>query len=336
MTFGFLRALFVCICMITGYQLGMAYQAVEPAWGLLGAGIGTVIALLVIGLEKGLGRVSLRGMSAAVFGLVLAILFSKLLGGVMDAMPLSSGAAAIAKIALTIVMCYLGVIFALRGRDEFNVIIPYVKFQRQDESDTPLILDTSSIVDGRFQEVLQTGFLHGRLIVPKFVLTELQQVADSEDEMKRARGRRGMDLLNKLRKEGRVPLKIHDDDFPNIHSVDEKLVQLAKVLQAKVLTTDYNLNKIAEFQGVPILNVNELAAALKPVVQPGEILEIKLSREGKENNQAVGYLDDGTMVVVDNAKRLIGQSQRVCVTSALQTQSGRMIFAKLESDKSSN
>jgi uncharacterized protein YacL len=179
-------------------------------------------------------------------------------------------------------------------------------------------------------DVCQTKFLEGRFVIPRFVLKELQQVADSQDALKRNRGRRGLDILNKLRKTPQIAVKIHEEDFPEITTVDEKLVKLAKLLGGKVLTNDYNLNKVAEFQGVSILNINELANALRPVVLPGEMMEVRLVKEGKEYNQAIGYLDDGTMVVVDNAKRHMGTVQQVFVTSVLQTAAGRMIFARLD------
>lgn len=168
------------------------------------------------------------------------------------------------------------------------------------------------------------------MVIPRFVLRELQQIADSQDALKRNRGRRGLDMLNKLQKTENIDVKIHEEDFPELSDVDTKLVKLAKFLGAKVFTNDYNLNKIAELQGVAVLNINDLANALKPVVLPGEILEIKISKEGKEYNQGVAYLDDGTMVVVDNARHLIGQTIKTNVTSVLQTSAGRMIFARLE------
>jgi len=195
------------------------------------------------------------------------------------------------------------------------------------------VLDTSVIIDGRIADICETGFIEGALVIPQFVLKELQQIADSADPIKRNRGRRGLDMLNKIRKSGAVEVKIHEDDFPDITEVDAKLIKLAKMLSAKVFTNDYNLNKIAELQGVAVLNINELANALKPVVIPGELMEVKIVKEGKEYNQAVAYLDDGTMVVIDNAKQLIGHTAKVLVTSVLQTAAGRMIFAKVEAQK---
>ncbi len=336
MTFGFIRALFILISMIVGFQLGSAWEGFGSSWGLVGAGIGIGIAVGIILLEHGLGKVSLRGLSAAVFGLVLALIVSKFLIGAIDLVPeLDATAAPILKLVLVLILSYLGMVFSMRGRDEFNLIIPYVKFDRQDQSDAVLILDTSVIIDGRILDVCQTKFVEGRFVVPRFVLKELQQVADSKDSLKRNRGRRGLDILNQLRKTSHVSMKIHEEDFPEISSVDEKLVKLAKVLSAKVLTNDFNLNKLAEFQGVTILNINELANSLRPVVLPGEIMEVRLIKEGKEPNQAIGYLEDGTMVVVDNAKKMLGGVVTATVTSVLQTNAGRMIFTKLDSEKTS-
>ena len=331
MTFGFIRALFVLISMIVGYQLG---TAVDATGGIIGAGVGVMISFLIILVERGLGKLSLRGLSAAVFGLVLAMIVSRFLSGAVDLVPdLDPAAASTIKLIMVMILCYFGMVFAMRGRDEFNLIIPYVKFDRQDQNDSVLILDTSVIIDGRIMDICQTKFLEGRFVIPRFVLKELQAVADSQDPLKRNRGRRGLDILNKLRKIPQASVKIHEEDFPDVSHVDEKLVKLAKVLDAKVLTNDYNLNKVAELQGITILNVNELANALRPVVLPGEALEVRLIKEGKESNQAIGYLDDGTMVVVDNARRYLTQSMRVTATSVLQTAAGRMIFAKLEEKK---
>jgi len=225
-------------------------------------------------------------------------------------------------------------VISIRGKDEFSLIIPYVKFVRQDENEDLTILDTSVIIDGRIADICETNFIEGRLIVPVFVLKELQHIADSEDSLKRARGRRGLDILNKIQKSKKIEVRIHNEDFEDIREVDSKIIRLAKVITAKVLTNDFNLNKIAELQGVKVLNINELSNALKPVFLPGEEMEIRITKEGKEYNQGVAYLDDGTMIVVDNAKQLIGQSIHVVVTSVLQTSAGRMIFAnKVEYSK---
>jgi len=331
MTFGFIRTLFVLISAIVGFQLGSAFQGVGSTSALVGMAIGVSVSLFIILVETGLGKLSLRGLSAAVFGLILALIISRFLTGAIDLIPdLEPVFSSSLKLVLVLVLSYFGMIFSMRGRDEFNLIIPYIKFDRQDQKDTVLILDTSVIIDGRIMDICQTKFLEGRFVIPGFVLKELQQVADSQDPLRRNRGRRGLDILNKLKKLPQVGIRIHEEDFPDITTVDEKLIKLAKILSARVLTNDFNLNKVAELQNVTILNINELAQALRPILLPGEMMEVRLVKEGKEHSQGIGYLDDGTMVVVDNARRLIGQSAQVIVTSVLQTAAGRMIFAKLE------
>jgi len=236
--------------------------------------------------------------------------------------------ALVMQVVLTLIFCYFGMTLAIRGKDEFNLIIPYVKFTRQDRRDDITIIDTSVIIDGRIVDLCETGFIGGRFIVPRFVLRELQQVADSSDALKRNRGRRGLDILNKMQKNSHMDVKIHEEDFADIIETDAKLVKLAKLLSGRVFTNDYNLNKVAELQGVQVLNINELSNALKPVMLPGEVVEVKVVKEGKEHNQGIGYLDDGTMIVVEGGRQLIGQRKQVAVTSILQTAAGRMIFAK--------
>ena len=191
------------------------------------------------------------------------------------------------------------------------------------------VVDTSAIIDGRILDTFKTKFLEGKVIIPKFVLKELQQIADSADPIKRQRGRRGLEILHSIQKEVGQDITLHDEEFPETPEVDAKLVKLAKLLEAKILTVDFNLNRVANLQGIKVLNINELANALKPVVFPGEEMRVKLIKEGKEHNQGVGYLDDGTMIVVEEGRRMLGQEVGVVVTSVLQTQAGRMIFAKL-------
>ena len=194
------------------------------------------------------------------------------------------------------------------------------------------ILDTSVIIDGRIADLIDTKFIEGVLIVPKFVLEELQQIADSADSIKRIRGRRGLDVLNRLKKDKNTLIRITDQDFPEISEVDSKLVKLAKTLNAKIITNDFNLYKVAEIQGITVLNINQLANALKPVVLPGERMKIVVIKEGKDPGQGIGYLDDGTMIVVDSGKKYVGEEVFVTVTSVLQTPAGRMIFAKIDHD----
>ena len=226
---------------------------------------------------------------------------------------------------------YAGAIVALRKRDDLaawlNLSTGHSRRQRT-ASGQYKILDTSVIIDGRIADIARTGFLEGTLVIPAFVLQELQHIADSSDVLKRNRGRRGLDILNRMQKESKVKVQILDRDFDDVYDVDAKLVRLAKRLDAKVLTNDFNLNKVAELQGVEVLNINELANAVKPVVLPGEEMVVHVIKDGKEHGQGVGYLDDGTMIVVDGGRRFIGESVGVMVTSVLQTAAGRMIFAK--------
>ena len=330
MTLFFVRGFFILISMLVGYQIGALLGSPQSDSALIGLGIGAVVSVGIILVERGLRRISVRGLSSAVFGLIFGLLAAKLLTEAVMLLPVDEATARTMRVIFTLVLCYLGMIVAIRGRDEFNLIIPYVKFTRHDQVQQNIVLDTSVIIDGRIIDICHTKFIEGRLIIPRFVLKELQQIADSSDTLKRNRGRRGLDILNKIQKLDRVVVKIHDEDFPEISEVDAKLVKMAKVLDGKIFTNDYNLNKVAELEGVAVLNINELANALKPVVLPGEMMEVKIVKEGKEYNQGVAYLDDGTMVVVEEGRKLIGQTLEVLVTSVLQTSAGRMIFGRVD------
>ena len=321
------RILFMLGCMFIGYQVMILKGLMMGALGMV---IGGLIALLLIVLEAGLRRVSVSGLSRAVFGLILGLIIAKLAGDAFSLAPLDADTLSSIRVSLTLIFAYLGMVMALRGKDEFNIIIPYVRLRRQDQSEDITVLDTSVIIDGRIVDICKTKFLSSKIVIPKFVLRELQQIADSTDPIKRQRGRRGLEMLHTVQKEAGIDITISEEDFSDTSEVDAKLVKLAKLLGGKILTVDFNLNRVASIQGIKVLNINELANALKPVVFPGEQMQIKLIKEGKEHNQAVGYLDDGTMVVVEDARRLIGQEVKVAVTSVLQTQAGRMIFTKLE------
>ncbi|MHB8154445.1 MAG: PIN domain-containing protein [Candidatus Omnitrophota bacterium] len=316
------RLLFVLGSMFIGYQAG--------GNSFIGIAIGALAALIMILIEVGLRKVSVSGLSSAVFGLILGLIMAKLVGDAFSLAAMDANMLSRIRVGLTLIFCYLGMVMALRGKDEFNIIIPYVRLRRQDQSLDVVLLDTSVIIDGRIVDICKTRFLGGKVIIPKFVLRELQQIADSTDPIKRQRGRRGLEILNTIQNEPGMDITIHEQDFSETSEVDAKLVLLAKLLEAKILTVDFNLNRVASIQGIKVLNINELANALKPVVFPGEEMHLKLIKEGKEHNQAIGYLDDGTMVVVEDARRLIGQDVNVVVTSVLQTQAGRMIFTKVE------
>lgn len=240
------------------------------------------------------------------------------------------------SVGINILMAVLGLDIAIKKRDDLMTLFFNIKkigsgkdkkSKGVSKSD-PKVLDTSVIIDGRIFDLCQTGFIEGPLVIPNFVLEELRHIADSSDSLKRNRGRRGLDILNKIQKELSIDVQISEKDFPDIAEVDSKLLKLAQVLLGKVITNDYNLNKVAEFQGVPVLNINELANAIKPVVLPGEEMKIQIVKDGKESGQGIAYLDDGTMIVVEGGKKFIGEIVDVIVTSVLQTAAGRMIFAK--------
>ena len=323
----FLRLLFLMGGTIVGYNFSGIYL---NSSGLFGALVGLSAALCIMLLEMGMRRVSVRGLSSAVFGLILGLIMAKLVVDAFSIAPLAPEQLSLARVLLTSIFCYLGMLIGLRGKDEFNVIIPYVRLRRQDYSEGINVLDTSVIIDGRIIDIYKTNFLTGRLVIPRFVLRELQQIADSTDSVRRQRGKRGLEILHNLQKNAAGDISISEEEIPEVPEVDAKLVKLAKLLEAKILTVDFNLNRVASLDGIKVLNINELANALKPVVFPGEIMQIKLIKEGKEHNQAVGYLEDGTMVVVEDARKFIGQELKVIVTSVLQTQAGRMIFTRTD------
>ena len=239
----------------------------------------------------------------------------------------------ILRLFITTICCYVSISTLLQTKDEFRFIIPYVEFSKQIKGQKPLVLDTSVIIDGRIADICDTRIIDSRLIVPRFVLQELQAIADSSDKLKRNRGRRGLDILKRLQNNPKVELQMHEANLPELREVgrvDERLVVFAKVLSARVMTNDFNLNKIAQLQGVEVINLNEVSNALKTVALPGEGLTVKLVKPGDQLGQGVGYLDDGTMVVVEQGRQHIGQEVMITVTSVLQTPAGRMIFGRLD------
>lgn len=279
-------------------------------------------------------------ISAIYFGLLMGFLLGQLLGaalhpfiqGYFDPYQ-DSGWLELIKVFITLVCCYISVSVLVQTKDDFRFIIPYVEFSKQLKGARPLVLDTSVIIDGRIADICDTGILDTKLIVPRFVLQELQGIADSNDKIKRNRGRRGLDVLKKMQGNTKVDLQMHEGNLAElreVHKVDERLVVLAKVLSGRVVTNDFNLNKIAQLQGVEVINLNELANALKLVALPGESLSVRIVKQGDQMGQGVGYLDDGTMVVVEQGRSMIGQDVAITVTSVLQTPAGRMIFGKIE------
>ena len=264
-----------------------------------------------------------------VAGLIIALMIGVLLSFPLSRIP---WVGPYLSLMITLVLAYLGVTFILNRKDEFSFIssqlLKRTSLAPQEKKHTVKILDTSVIIDGRIMDISKTGFLEGELIVPGFVLEELRHIADSPDLLKRNRGRRGLDILNKMQKEMDITVRIINKDYEDIAEVDSKLIKLAQELSGRIVTNDFNLNKVCELQGVSVLNINELANAVKPVVLPGEEMSAQIIKDGKEAGQGVAYLDDGTMIVVEGGKRFIGETVEVLVTSVLQTAAGRMIFAK--------
>ena len=237
------------------------------------------------------------------------------------------------RLILTLICCYICISLLLQTKDEFRFIIPYVEFSKQLKGGKPMVLDTSVIIDGRIADICETRFIDAKMIVPRFVLQELQSIADSSDKLKRNRGRRGLDMLKRMQNNPKVEMQLHEgnlSELRNVQKVDERLVVLAKALSARVVTNDFNLNKIAQLQGVEVINLNELSNALKSVALPGETLTVKLVRQGDQIGQGIGYLDDGTMVVVEQGRQYLGQEMAITVTSVLQTSAGRMIFGRVD------
>jgi len=314
-----------------GMAFGPALGIPATNWWLAGAGF--LFGVLAVLLEWQARRIPVDrlfwGAMGGIVGLGLGLGLGTAVGAVApDAGPLGRG-------LFGLLLTYLGASVALAKRDELEdmstKLFPKTAARRQGFK----ILDTSVIIDGRIVDLSEVGFLEGTLVIPQFVLRELQQIADSPDPLKRNRGKRGFDVLQRLQRLPGATVRIEDQDFPQVREVDRKLIELAKAMGGKVVTNDYNLNKVAELSGVSVLNVNELANALRPVVLPGERVHVHVVKEGKEAGQGVAYLDDGTMVVVDHGKRFIGQQVSVTVTSVLQTTAGRMIFSRLKDEEGS-
>ena len=321
-----IRVLFVFVTALSSYELRPLGLAPWPA-----AGVGFLFGLAVVLFELRLRQVSLRRLIGAVIGSILGIvgayLFSLVIRNSLQPGPTQS----FLQLFLMLLMAYIGLVVGAGKGDLLNLAALGGIFGGEKQSKKSYkILDTSVIIDGRIADIAETGFLDGVIVLPQFVLRELQLVADSADSMKRNRGRRGLDILQRIQKIATLTVQIVEDDFPAVREVDLKLIELAKLYEGKIVTNDFNLNKVAQLQGVAVLNINELANSLKPIVLPGEIMKVFILKEGKEYNQGVAYLDDGTMVVVDNARKMIGKNVDITVTSVLQTTAGKMIFGKFD------
>src|ERR671933_424811 len=339
-----IRLVFTAILVTSGYVLHPvsgewlvnAGLVSEPlASKLVSAVVAAIIAVAIIFFEVRIRRASLKTLIGAAVGSIMGIVGAYLIGSLIssqESMAVAPETKTFLTLSLTFFMAYVGLMVGAAKGDYLDLSALGGIFSDKTTRRDYKILDTSVIIDGRIADVAETGFLGGTIVIPQFILRELQQVADSPDSSKRQRGRRGLDMLNRLQNNNALDIQVIETDFPSVREVDLKLIELGKQLDAVIVTNDFNLNKVAQLRGVNVLNINELANALKPVVLPGEAMRVFILKEGKEYNQGVAYLDDGTMVVVDNARRLIGKNADIAVTSVLQTTAGKMIFGRLWED----
>jgi uncharacterized protein YacL len=331
-----LRVVFAAFLVGAGYVLHPI-----PGHRLFSAGAAAIIAVAIVLFEVRIRRASLKTLIGAAVGSILGIVGAYLIGTLIasqESAAVPPESRAFLTLVLIVFMAYIGLMVGAAKGDYLDLSALGGIFRDKASRRDLKILDTSVIIDGRIADVAETGFLTGTLMIPQFILRELQQVADSPDSSKRQRGRRGLDMLNRLQNNSSLDIQIVETDFPSVREVDLKLIELGKQIDGVIVTNDFNLNKVAQLRGVNVLNINELANALKPVVLPGEAMRVFILKEGKEYNQGVAYLDDGTMVVVDNARRLIGKNADIAVTSVLQTTAGKMIFGRLweETDGAGN
>jgi len=329
----------IIIGMATNLLLRSGLNPTESPVGLAAFAITLMVGAVALMADLFIRRKQITTISAVYFGLLLGLVLGALFSMALEPFltyseqPQLQAFAQPLRFLITLLCIFLSVSTLLQTKDEFRFIIPYVEFSKQVKGTRPLVLDTSVIIDGRIADICDTGILDTKLIVPRFVLQELQHIADSPDKLKRKRGRRGLDMLKRMQVNPKIDLQVHEanlTELNDVQKVDERLVVLAKVMGARVVTNDYNLNKIAQLQGVEVVNLNEIANAVKSVALPGEILSVRLVKPGDQMGQAVGYLDDGTMVVVEQGRSLIGQEVGITVTSVLQTNAGRMIFGRIE------
>jgi uncharacterized protein YacL len=333
-----LRGVFLALSIFIATS-AMLYYEDNLAKGLASFVLILLISVGIVSADLLAKNKQITTISAVFFGLLMGFLLADLFWRSLEPIlnvyftvqiPLLKN---LVNLFITLVFCFISVSILFQTKDEFRFIIPYVEFSKQIKGAKPLVLDTSVIIDGRIADICDTGIIDTKMIVPRFVLQELQGIADSSDKIKRNRGRRGLDVLKKMQSNPRVEMQMHEGNLAelrDVHKVDERLVVLAKVLGARVVTNDFNLNKISQLQGVDVINLNELSNALKLVALPGEILTIRIVKQGDQIGQGVGYLDDGTMVVVEQGRAAIGQEVTITVTSVLQTPAGRMIFGRIE------
>ncbi len=321
-----IRALFIVVVGVASYFLE-PFGLPRVADALVGAGVGAAVVLFEIRLRA----VSLKRLIGSAIGSVLGIIGAYLFCAVVRYSIEPGPTQSFLQLTVILIMSYVGLVVGASKGDLLNLSALGGIFGGEKQGRRSYkILDTSVIIDGRIADIAETGFLDGVLTIPSFVLRELQLVADSADSLKRNRGRRGLDILQRIQKITTLQVQIVEDDFPAVREVDMKLIELAKLYEGKIVTNDFNLNKVAQLHGVAVLNINELANSLKPIVLPGEVMKVFILKEGKEYNQGVAYLDDGTMVVVDNARKMMGKTVDISVTSVLQTTAGKMIFGKYD------
>src|SRR6266404_2130274 len=325
-----LRILFLSLSTVGGYMVSQVRPELIDS-GFWGALTGFGFAGLLIAIDELIKGLSLRAFSAASFGLMLGTVIALLIDSSGLFKYVEDRLLWLIRLCIFLGFGYIGMILAMRSnKEDFYLIIPFVRFASQSKPESLLVLDTSVIIDGRIADLIEGNFLEGTIVVPRFVLKELQRIADSSDSIRRARGRRGLETLSRVQRNPRNEVKIHEADFPEETEVDAKLIRLARALGAKLFTNDYNLGKIAELQSVPYVNIHELARAMKPAILPGETFNLKIVREGRDKGQGIGYLNDGTMVVVNNAYPFIGHQIEVQVQSLVQTGAGVLVFADVK------
>jgi len=327
-----LRILLFLICGTSGYYITKGFSP-SPPYPFLGSLGGLFLAALTLLVEKGMKKIPLKNLLGSFIGFILGIMVANLLSNIFFPNLYNPQQTFLPLLGIVYGVCgYIGLRIGFKKGEEVH-LPGWKSFSKHvPQSENIKILDTSVIIDGRIADITETGFLEGALIIPQFILNELQHIADSSDSIKRTRGKRGLEVLHHIQKQADVDVRIVDKDYPAVKEVDSKLIELAKEVRGKIITNDSNLNKVAELQGIEVLNINELANSLKPVVLPGEEINVKILKEGKEMGQGVAYLDDGTMIVVDNGRRQMGKAIDVIVTSVLQTPAGRMIFARIKEE----
>jgi uncharacterized protein YacL len=326
-----IRVLFFLVCATSGFLLCRSTSSPGP-W--LGGVAGLAAAGLTLFLEGEVRKVPLKNLLGSLLGLIVGLLITGFIAnGFLFTLINQQEAAFALALGLYGIGAYMGFRIGLRKGEEINVSGWKLFSKGLPQGENAKILDTSVIIDGRIADITETGVVDGALLIPQFVLNELQHIADSSDSVKRTRGKRGLEVLHRIQKQTGIDVRIVETDFPAVREVDAKLIEMAKEVRGKIVTNDANLNKVASLQGIQVLNINELANALKPVVLPGEEMNVKVLKEGKEMGQGLAYLDDGTMIVVDNGKRQIGRNIEVVVTSVLQTPAGRMIFARIKDEQ---